>query len=105
MENKCKHCGADWEGEDIYEALRAHEAYKDWSDERVKEAASNYGWTPENRKKFGRKIGIEVRGVYDGVLYWKCPDCGTYTGRFSGVVYSDIEENSHAFENAARNQL
>lgn len=28
---------------------------------------------------FSRKIGCEVRGVYDGVLYWQCPDChGTW---------------------------
>lgn len=23
-----------------------------------------------------RVIGVEVRGVYDGVLHWLCPDCG-----------------------------
>jgi hypothetical protein len=22
-----------------------------------------------------RVLGIEVWGVYDGVLYWQCPDC------------------------------
>lgn len=25
---------------------------------------------------YSRKIGIEVWGLYDGVCYWKCPDCG-----------------------------
>lgn len=25
---------------------------------------------------FSRAIGCDVRGVYDGVLYWYCPDCG-----------------------------
>ncbi len=25
--------------------------------------------------RWGREIGIEVRGLYDGVAYWKCPDC------------------------------
>lgn len=24
---------------------------------------------------FRRQIGIEVLGVYDGVLYYQCPDC------------------------------
>jgi hypothetical protein len=24
---------------------------------------------------FRRDIGVEIRGVYDGVLYWMCPDC------------------------------
>ena len=102
---ECKYCGADWEGEDIYKALRAHEAYKDWSDERVKEAASHYGWTPENGKKFKRQMSLEIRGVYDGVLYWKCPDCGTYTGRFSGLIYHEIDEYSHKIENEARQKL
>lgn len=22
------------------------------------------------------EIGITIRGVYDGVLFWKCPNCG-----------------------------
>lgn len=25
---------------------------------------------------YSRKLGIEIRGVYDGILYWMCPDCG-----------------------------
>lgn len=25
---------------------------------------------------FSRVIGHEVRGVYDGTLFWSCPDCG-----------------------------
>lgn len=25
---------------------------------------------------FKREVGMEVRGTYDGVLYWFCPDCG-----------------------------
>lgn len=24
---------------------------------------------------YKREIGVEVRGVYDGVLYYVCPDC------------------------------
>jgi predicted RNA-binding Zn-ribbon protein involved in translation (DUF1610 family) len=31
---------------------------------------------------FGRAIGIEIPGVYDGVLYWQCPDCGHTWDRF-----------------------
>lgn len=28
---------------------------------------------------YSRMIGVEVQGVYDGVLYWMCPDCrGTW---------------------------
>lgn len=38
---------------------------------------------PDNLKQhysgdgfYKREIGMEVRGAYDGVLYWFCPDCG-----------------------------
>lgn len=24
---------------------------------------------------YSRAIGIEIRGVYDGALYWRCPYC------------------------------
>lgn len=27
-------------------------------------------------KTYSRVIGIEIPGVYDGVLYWRCPCCG-----------------------------
>lgn len=29
-----------------------------------------------------RVIGIEVQGVYDGVLLWSCPDCFAFWHRF-----------------------
>ena len=31
---------------------------------------------------FRREFGVEVRGVYDGVLFWACPDCGGCWHRF-----------------------
>jgi hypothetical protein len=49
----------------------------------IKEEDQHYfntpGETPHSEEwvtHFRREIGVEVRGVYDGVLYWKCPDCG-----------------------------
>ena len=33
---------------------------------------------------YSRMIGVEVPGVYDGVLYWACPDCGARWHRFGG---------------------
>jgi hypothetical protein len=27
-------------------------------------------------------VGIEVRGVYDGVLFWECPFCDARINRF-----------------------
>lgn len=34
---------------------------------------------------FSRKIGVEVPGVYDGVLYWQCPDCGWRWHRWTNM--------------------
>lgn len=30
-----------------------------------------------------RLIGMEIQGVYDGMLYWICPDCDVAYQRFS----------------------
>lgn len=39
---------------------------------------------------YSRMIGEEVRGVYDGVLIWHCPDCGGMWPRFSsGFLYDE----------------
>lgn len=36
-----------------------------------------------------REIGIEVRGVYDGTLMYKCPDCKKYWARFPWVKINE----------------
>jgi hypothetical protein len=36
-------------------------------------------------------IGIEIQGVYDGVLVWKCT-CGAMTHRFSGETVNDTDK-------------
>ncbi len=35
----------------------------------------------ESGPPFKREIGIEVRGFYDGVAYYNCPDCGANFSR------------------------
>lgn len=56
----CPHCQADLDGGDIPEDMRHH-----------------YSGT-----KWGRATGIEVRGAYDGILIWRCPDCNKHWPRF-----------------------
>lgn len=51
----CPHCQVSLQGDPIPEESRK------W-----------YGTSTHWRKE----IGIEVMGVYDGVLYWQCKDCG-----------------------------
>jgi rubredoxin len=57
VEYYCPHCGVNLRGDPIPE--KSQEVF----------GASHYG----------REIGVEVRGAYDGVLYWECPVCeGTW---------------------------
>lgn len=54
----CPHCNADLRGSPILPEHQEH-----------------YG----GETHYSRAVGIEVRGVYDGVLFWQCPDChGTW---------------------------
>ena len=57
----CPHCDADLRGQEI------DPQYRDW-----------YG----GETHYSRVIGVEVRGLYDGVLYWQCPDCGKSWNRW-----------------------
>lgn len=58
----CPLCGADLRGD------RIPDEHRHW-----------YG----DRGYYSRVIGHEVRGVYDGVLFWSCPDCGQAWPRFT----------------------
>jgi hypothetical protein len=53
--DECPHCGTCLRGAEIPEESRQYYSY-----------ATHYS----------RVIGQEIRGVYDGVLFWSCPDCG-----------------------------
>ena len=60
----CPGCGVSWQGNPIPEA--SQEAFG-------------------GHTHFSRLIGIEVQGSYDGVSYWKCPDCATVFDRWTGM--------------------
>ena len=53
----CPNCEADLRGEPIPAELTGSGFYA-------------------KGEHYSRVVGVEVRGVYDGVLYWQCPDCG-----------------------------
>jgi len=36
-----------------------------------------------NATHFKREIGIEYQGLYDGILSYRCPDCGHEWPRFT----------------------
>ncbi len=63
-ERSCPNCGADWQGEPIPEEDRHLYA--------------------EGTTHFSKLIGVEVRGKFDGVCYWECPECHVRWDRFTG---------------------
>lgn len=62
----CPECGASLQGPAIPEESRHYYARIDASEEEVKREAPTH---------YSRKIGVELPGVYDGVLLWQCPAC------------------------------
>ncbi len=88
----CPECKTSWDGGDILEELvRLKDegmGYQDYSDEDLIKAAGDYGWTSENKKRFGNLIGMELSmddpEHYDGVSYWACPECGVAWCRWTG---------------------
>lgn len=97
----CPECNTSWDGGDIYEHFleakfnpshEQHTYYKDKSLEDIKKAASNYGWSDENKKRFSNIIGIDMSmdlnanddEAYDGISYWKCPECEIAWHSFKG---------------------
>lgn len=77
MEDKeeCPHCGVSLRGEPIPAKSRKH-----------------YG----EQTHYSRTIGMEVMGVYDGVLYWQCPDCGGTWHRWP-EKFSDLRRRAEEY--------
>ena len=47
---------------------------------------------------YKREIGVVIRGVYDGVLFWRCPACGGAWHRFPEGHY--LQERANRFMGA-----
>jgi hypothetical protein len=54
MPDLCPHCRADLTGKPIPEQWRDH-----------------YG----DATHYSNRIGVQITGVYDGILHWMCPFC------------------------------
>lgn len=76
----CPKCGSSWDAGDIFETLRRQDWCKNKSDDELRELVKT-SYAPPYR--FSRLIGVEIRGYYDGVAKWRCPDCGAEWDRFS----------------------
>jgi Zn-finger nucleic acid-binding protein len=72
----CPHCGVSLQGSLIPEE---HQHWYNHPDAKP----GDPDWVTHG----GRAIGVEVLGVYDGVLYWQCPDCDGMWNRWPNTEY------------------
>lgn len=70
----CPHCGVDLRSAQIPDGLLDEGWYGHWDKER--------GYYGERPRYYYSTVGVEIPGVYDGVLFWQCPDCGGCWHRF-----------------------
>lgn len=81
MSNTCPECGSDLEGEKVFDALRPQQWCEHMSDSELRQYVQDHYGDVDAR--FSRVIGVEVRGLYDGVWEWRCPDCAKSWPRFA----------------------
>jgi Zn-finger nucleic acid-binding protein len=79
MSEVCPKCDADLRGAEIRTEHLTAGYYGPWNGE---------------PKFYSRTIGVEFPGVYDGILFWQCPDCGGRWHRW--------EEGTRQYQAAAR---
>lgn len=93
VSSNCPACGVTWEGGEIPDRLMETGHY---TREQAEKAAAYYGWTPENKLKFGvNHVGIEYSydhpAHYDGVSEWKCTECEARFNSFTGERLGERE--------------
>ena len=70
---QCPSCHTSLIGEPI---APEHLEHKPNHDEQVAEYGRCFCRPYGDSTHFRREMGFEISEVYDGVLYWGCPDCG-----------------------------
>ena len=80
----CPFCKCSWDGGTLFDSIRKSPHYVDLTDEQIKNKCIEY-WG-DSDKRLSKLIGIEVQGKYDGISYWKCPDCETYWDRWTNEI-------------------
>lgn len=98
-QDHCPLCGSSWRGESILETFKQQREEKnswckDLTDEQLMEVIARHYAPPYY---WSRKIGLTFRHIYDGTLFWQCPDCKAtweaHTGREKAVPpeYYNVE--------------
>jgi uncharacterized C2H2 Zn-finger protein len=91
----CPNCKTSWNKEDIFiyflkKYINPIKAYR---------TAMMYGYNIFTRRYHFRRLrGIEIRGEYDGVSYWECPECNMIWQRnFPKFDYSKMTQEQRSF--------
>lgn len=86
----CPNCGSNWDGGSIVEAFlkQRDEGVSYWRGKSNKDIEEYVKERYREPYTWGREIGIELNwdhpNYYDGVSYWRCPDCEATFNRFTG---------------------
>ena len=75
--DNCPNCGLDFNDKDILQTFldMGHDCDK------ALKYAMVYGWDFDNQICFRKEIGIETND-YDGISFYRCPECGSWWRRF-----------------------
>ena len=83
QQTRCPECNANFDAGAVFDTLRPQTWCQGMSDEQLRQYVSeHYG---DENARFSRLIGVEVQGLYDGVIKWRCPDCSAEWPRFRKV--------------------
>lgn len=55
------------------------------------------GYYADGVTHYSRIIGVEIPGVYDGCLFWMCPDCGGRWHRFDLSDWPDMVRKAQPY--------
>jgi rubredoxin len=77
----CPNCDSNWDNGAIFDHFRENNRYEDITDDEVREMVKKY--YGDEKAHFSKLIGIEDPTIYDGCLYWQCPDCNVKIPRWS----------------------
>lgn len=96
----CPSCKASLDGGSISETFikQRDEGAKYWQGKTNEEIEQYVKDSYSAPYRWGREIGIEFQGEYDGISAWQCPDCKYTWNRFTGkpITYPFTREQNKA---------
>lgn len=92
-DGNCPQCGSSWRGGQIPSESVSKGYYGHHNPcKKLREWDKGYDELTQCTcpvRHYSRLIGIEVPSKYDGVSYWRCPDCGATWDRWTGAIVTE----------------